>query len=199
MLKITEARTLKKISSKILAEHLNIDETVLLTYEKGELKPTFKMIVKIADFLNVSVDELMGGPSIPKWKSVMYPALDSIPNVIPLNSITDIDCFEEEAQEISSINNYLALRINDDSMSPTLHKNDVIILRGDSSVDDDTIAVVIMDDTDALCRRIKRIDNGIALIPDNPCVKIMHFSNEDIRKKRIRILGKIIELRRPLP
>ena len=200
MLKIKESRTTKKISTKILADQLGWDINTITSYENGETKPNFNAILKIADALDVSIDELLGGPSIRKFNSVQFPILDSIPTSIPLDSITDIEDFDETIDEFSSMGQYLAVEINDESMAPIIMPGDVMVIQGDFSVNDGETAIVVIDDTDTYCRKVVRTDDGgINLIPNNPDhtkYKIMHFTYADTRQNRVRIIGKVIELRR---
>ncbi len=199
MLKIKEIRTLKKISAKKLADHLNIDKKTLSAYEDGTLKPNFKTLLAISDYFDISLETIMGGPNIRKDCCVRVPILDSLTNVIPLTSITDIEDFDEEMHYFSSTSEYIALRMQGDDMSPIFDDGDIIIVRGDHWVPDDAIAVVVIDDTDVYCRRIYEGDNGIDLVADNPDTtkyKTKHFYTDDIYNGRVRIIGKVIEARK---
>jgi repressor LexA len=199
MLKIKEIRTLKKISAKKLAEYLNIDKKTLSAYEDGTLKPNFKTIEAIADFFDISIETIMGGLKTSKESSVRIPILDSLTNVIPLSSLTDIEDFNEEMEYFSSTCEYIALRMEGNDMSPRFDDGDIIIIRGDYLVPDDAIAVVVIDDTDVYCRRIYKTDNGLDLVADNPDTskyKTKHFYNHDIHGGRVRIIGKVIEARK---
>ena len=48
---------------------------------------------------------------------------------------------------------------------------------------------------DAVCKRLKKYDDGIALISNNPLYEPMYFSNNEIAEEPVTILGKVKELR----
>ena len=59
----TRLRTLrqeKKITQAELAKEMNVAKTTIAAYEQGKNEPNLSMLLKIADFFNVSVDYLLG-------------------------------------------------------------------------------------------------------------------------------------------
>ena len=59
--KIREIRLSKGITQKQLSERLNTSQQNLAQYENGKRNPKIATLKKIADALNVELDELMGG------------------------------------------------------------------------------------------------------------------------------------------
>lgn len=59
---LTKIRKEKGISRKDLAEQLDIPYTTLRNYETDQREPGHKLLIKIANLLSVSVDELVGYP-----------------------------------------------------------------------------------------------------------------------------------------
>lgn len=57
---LTKIRTEKGFSRKDLAEQLEIPYTTLRNYETDQREPGHKLLIKIANLLSVSVDELVG-------------------------------------------------------------------------------------------------------------------------------------------
>ena len=51
------------ISQRELSEKLEIPITTLFSYEQGTCRPSIDALIKIADFYNVSLDELVGRDS----------------------------------------------------------------------------------------------------------------------------------------
>lgn len=60
MLKLKELRKNKKISLKKLGEILGLAESTISLYENGKREPDICTLIKISDYFNVSVDELLG-------------------------------------------------------------------------------------------------------------------------------------------
>ena len=58
--------------------------------------------------------------------------------------------------------------------------------------------VVMVNGDDATFKRVIKQDNGIILKPLNNNYEPYSFSNEDLEKKPVRILGKAVEVRRKL-
>ena len=57
-------KTLRKknrITQKELAEALHISQTSVSKYERGESEPDLEMVIKMADFFGVTIDEFVRG------------------------------------------------------------------------------------------------------------------------------------------
>ncbi len=59
MLKILRKKN--RITQKELAEALHISQTSVSKYERGESEPDLEMIIKMADFFGVTIDEFVRG------------------------------------------------------------------------------------------------------------------------------------------
>lgn len=60
MLKLKEFRINKQIDQKKLGEILNIGNGTISNWEVGRTEPSIDYLIKIADFFQCSVDELLG-------------------------------------------------------------------------------------------------------------------------------------------
>ena len=72
---------------------------------------------------------------------------------------------------------------------------DVVIVRQQEDAESGDIVIVSINGTDATCKRLRKYRDGIESISTNPSYEPIFFSNEDIAKQPIKILGKVIELR----
>ena len=59
-MKIKELRTKMKLSQYEVAKKLDIPQTTFYNYETERNDPSIKTLIKMADFFNVSIDELIG-------------------------------------------------------------------------------------------------------------------------------------------
>ena len=59
MIKLKELRKRKKIKAKELAKAINVSESAISLYENGKREPDSQTLLKIANFINVSIDELL--------------------------------------------------------------------------------------------------------------------------------------------
>ena len=54
-------RNLRNLSQEELAEKIGISRTALYYYEANKRKPTFEVLEKITDVLNITLEELING------------------------------------------------------------------------------------------------------------------------------------------
>jgi transcriptional regulator with XRE-family HTH domain len=58
--RLKNARTSKQFTQKEVAEFLNIEETSYQHYEYGKREPSYKILVRLCNHLDVSSDYLLG-------------------------------------------------------------------------------------------------------------------------------------------
>ncbi len=61
---LTMLKTLRKknrITQRDLANALHISQTSVSKYERGESEPDLEMVIKMADFFGVTIDEFIRG------------------------------------------------------------------------------------------------------------------------------------------
>lgn len=58
--KLKELRLAKRISQKEIAEYLGITVAAYSLYERGNREPNISILRKIAEYYNISMDELLG-------------------------------------------------------------------------------------------------------------------------------------------
>ena len=80
-------------------------------------------------------------------------------------------------------------------MEPKISDGDVVIVRKQSDADDGDLVIAMINGYDAVCKRLKKYEDGIALLSNNPLYEPMYFSNKEIVEEPVTILGKVKELR----
>ena len=171
--------------------------TAVATYWKNGAIPRDTTLKKIADYFGVTPEDLIG--TTPKKKlgvsAAKIAVYGNVAAGIPLEAITDIDDYEEIPADIAESAEYIALRIHGDSMEPRMSEGDVVIVRIQPDVDNGDIAVVMTNGADATCKKIRKTEEGIILVPLNPSYEPIFYSNKQIEELPVRILGKVVELR----
>lgn len=202
-MRIKELRTRIGIQQKDMASALGIGQSTLSQYETGARQPDYATLQKIANYFDVSIDYLLGrtsgsypeapSPSVPgsKW----IPVLGRVAAGTPIEAIEDILDYEEITPEMAASGDFFALQINGDSMEPKISDKDVVIVRKQDDCESGDIAVVLVNGEDATVKRIKKRPEGIILAPTNPQYEPMFYSNADIEKLPVTIVGKVVELR----
>ena len=198
MLRIKEIRKSQRITAKQLADHVNVAESTMSLYENGKREPDYKTLVKIAEFLHVTTDYLLGqedNKKTPQKKGVKIPVLGNVAAGVPIEAITDIEDYEEITEEMAAQGEYVALKIHGDSMMPRMLDGDVVIVKIQQTIENGETAIVLVNGGDATCKRIQKTPDGISLISINPAYTPIFYSNEQIEQLPVRIFGKVVELR----
>ena len=114
---------------------------------------------------------------------------------IPINAVEEIIDTEEITEEMARTGEFFGLRISGHSMEPRICDGDVVIVRQQSDVEDGDIAIVLVNGSDGTCKRIKRYQDSLALLPLNPTYEPMIYSKQEVETLPVKILGKVVELR----
>lgn len=121
----------------------------------------------------------------------------TIPAGIPMECIEDIiDTEEISADMLKGGKQYFGLKIKGNSMEPDYLDGDVIIFQKQDDCENGDDCVVMVNGNDGTFKRVFKNENGIILQPLNPTYSPMVYSNEEIEKLPVRILGVFEELRR---
>ena len=194
----------------MVAEGIGVKYTTFCDWAKGRTYPKMEYIKEIADFFCVTLNglleenpdyemcmELYRQEHEPKGMFTQYfvyeiNKLHSTPNDLKLLYSADVPY-----QWDSENQTFMGLILNDDSMSPEYLKNDIVIVTEQESLSGDgdyIIQLLKNSGAKTYFRRIKIIDDSIAIIPLNPLNEIKdatkYISINDF-KNRYKVLGKI--------
>ena len=200
MLRIKEIRKSKKVTAKQIADHVNVAESTMSLYENGKREPDYITLLKIAEFLDVSVDCILGKDDaahasqqvtelnhqnvymIPVYKNAAAGfgalAIDSVVDRTPLY----IRSSSEAAETI-------CVKVTGDSMYPKIENGDIVQVHKQTSVDSGSIAVVLLDGDEGLVKKIMYGPDWIQLQSINPMYPPMIFEGPDVM--RIQVVGLV--------
>lgn len=128
-------------------------------------------------------------------KGIWIPVYGRIAAGIPISAIEDIIDEEEISEEMLKHGEYIALQIKGDSMEPRISNGDTVIIRLQETIENGEVAAVFVNGNDVTLKRIKKEDNGIWLIGNNPAFQPIFYSKKQCEELPVRILGKMVELR----
>lgn len=196
--------TQKDVKKYLESKSINISQSYLSRIEKGDREPSIEIQLALASLFNVSTDYLLGfhtdslitnENTLEKDKFKKIPVLETVTNE-SLNQKND-NIFDYLDIPSTFINggNYFGLLISDNSMNPRIQNGDIVIVHQQSYAEDGDIIIVQINGNDGTCKKIKQSSDGIALISLNPEYSPIFFTNNEINKIPIRILGKVVELR----
>ena len=196
---IKDLRRSMQISQQKLADSIGVSSSTIAMWELGNSEPDNGNLTKLAHYFNVSVDYLLGendSHSLPQSTGgVWIPVLGRVAAGIPIEAIEDVEDYEEISLDVAKTGEFFALKIQGDSMEPRIKTGDVVIVKQQPDCDNGDVAVVLVNGLDATVKRIKKSPEGIMLIPTNSAYEPMFYSNEDVKKLPVRIIGKEVELR----
>lgn len=195
--------TLKVLRSKTnqtqatVAKAIGVDRTTYAKYESGASEPSFEMLQRMAKYYNVSVGFLMGETELSTNSDhIRIPVLGRVAAGIPIDAIEEVIDWEDiSADMVVGGAEYFGLQIKGDSMEPKISSGDIVIVRKQPDVESGEVAVVLVNGDDATVKRVKKSAAGITLIANNPAYDPVFYSNEDIEKLPVAILGRVVELR----
>ena len=91
---------------------------------------------------------------------------------------------------------YIWVNVSGDSMSPLIDDGSKILIKKQTSVDNGQIAVVLIDNEDAVVKKVMYGDDWIELQSVNPYYPPRRFEGADVQ--RIQILGLVKEVSKTL-
>lgn len=196
-LKIKELRESRKLSQAALARQLGISQSTVAMWENGENKPKHDKLMKLCEFFGVSASELLGEVNIvsPTSNGAWIPVLGKVQAGIPVEAVQDIIDYEDISNITKDPSDYFALQIKGSSMEPRFCAGDVVIVKKQNTAEDGDIVIALINGDEATVKKFKQRPEGIMLIPMNNNFETMFYSNDEIEKLPISILGKVVELR----
>nr|WP_295684368.1 XRE family transcriptional regulator [uncultured Lachnoclostridium sp.] len=202
----------KNISMDDFAKISGLSKGYISMLEKNEnprtkepIAPSVETVQKVAKAIMIDFNELLDMinsqeitlslKKIGKRKSIQIPVLGYVRAGIPLEAVEDILDYEEISEEMAHNGEYFALKIKGNSMEPRINEGDVVIVRKQEDIESGDIAIVLVNGSDATCKKVIKHDMGISLVSFNQNYEPMMFSNNEIQKIPIHIVGRVVENR----
>ena len=197
-------RTLRKaggMTQSELAELLNTTKQNIFKYENGLVTniPSDK-IEKMAEIFGVSPAKLMG------WDDKEQSNLSA---VLPASNIYQIPVFATVSAGFGAyacndvleyipvvitnpydVDDTIGIRVRGDSMYPKIEDGDIIIVRKQESVDNGSVAVLLLDGDEGLVKKVEYGKGWIELHSFNPEYMTRRFEGAEIQ--RLKIVGLVV-------
>ena len=190
-----------------LAKMLGIkSKSTIYRYMNGEMAPKVPTVKYASDIFNVNPLWLMGYDA-PKYNNEKTKKLDN--RVSPINILKTIKSdYDYLAPEniVGTINvekslvgngeDYFALKIKGDSMSPVLMENDIAIIKKQENFESGNIVVAIVNHNEATIRKVRKNDTSILLQSFNPNYEPIVFTYDEMKTIPVTIIGVVKQLKR---
>ena len=196
------ARKNKQLTQSQVANLLNVTSATISRYETGDMQPDNTTLKEMSKIYEVSVDFLLGNLANEQnsaSQGIKIPVLGHVVAGIPLEAIENIEGYEEISPAMAVRGEFFALRVKGKSMEPYLLENDTVIVKKQNDVENDAIAIILVNGDEATVKKIKKQETGITLIGLNTSVYEPHFyTNAEVLSLPIVIIGRVVEIRRAL-
>lgn len=162
------------------------------------------IILKIAEYLDVSVDYLLGTTDIPDRLGKNLRAVETAPQtMLPVYGLVsagrglfaDNEIIGYESADCKYGNGeYIWVEVSGDSMSPDIKDGDLVLLRRQTSVENGDVGIFLVDGENGYIKKVHYSENYIMLESYNPFYPPMEFRGADVQ--RVRVIGKVVRLNR---
>lgn len=182
-----------------LAKYVGVSTASVCNWCKGIKLPRMDKVDRMCDFFQIKRSDLMDEHSHTKStsnkKAVIINVLGRVAAGIPIEAVEEIIDQEEITEDLARTGSFFGLQIKGNSMEPRICEGDVVIVRQQDDAESGDVVIALINGDDAVCKRLRKYRDGIELISNNPSYEPMYFDNDEIEKKPVRIIGKVIELR----
>ena len=186
------------LSQETLAERLGYkSKSSINKIELNQRDLPQSKIKMIADALGVTPDYIMGWDEessviadynyyeVPRFESIAA-GFGVIANAVPIGS--DFLPFKNKFEAAET----MTVIVKGDSMYPKIEDGDVIAVKRQTSVDSGTLAAILIDETDAVVKKVTYGSDWIILHSFNPEYMDREFRGAEVQ--RIRVLGKVTKI-----
>ena len=205
--RLKQLRSEKDITLEELADKTNTTKATLSKYENYLREPKMTIAKRLADYLNVSFEWLIGFSDdrerssiideeasiynmIPRGRTIPIALLGRIPAGIPVDAIEIIEGYIDTPEVQVRDGQYFYLKVIGDSMTGSrIFEGDLVLVKKQCDVETGDIAVVRVNSQDATLKRVKKINGQVILYPDNPKYEPIIVSEEGSE-----IIGKVVKV-----
>lgn len=177
-----------------LVKDLKFPYSTVTDWINGNSYPNIGRIEILANYFNIEKSDLIEKRTLKKNR---IPVLGKIPAGIPIEMIEEVIDYEEISEEmLKGDREYFGLKVSGDSMTPKYLDGDVLIVQKTNDCESGQDCIVMVNGDDGTFKRVIKNKDGIILQPLNPNYEIKFYSNDEIEKLPIKILGVVKEIRR---
>lgn len=204
---INQRRTELKLTLEQVGQAVGVGKSTVKKWEDGYIsnmrRDKIALLAKVLKMNPVSFitgefkEEEDQATPLPQTNVFMRPVYDSISagfgviaQDVPVDYMpTYITCPSEQDK-------YIWINVHGDSMSPLIDDGSKILIKKQPSVDSGQIAAVLVDDEEAVVKKVLYNDNTVELHSVNPYYPPRVFKNNDVT--RVQILGLVKEVSKSL-
>ena len=193
---IRDRRKELNITLEEIGDYVGVSKATVQRWETGGIANMRRdRIKKLSEILQLDPDVFIGVEQTNQPAFVKVPVLGRVAAGVPVTAQEDIVGYEEVPKEWTENATIFALTLKGDSMEPRMANGDTVIVRKQDDVESGEVAIVMVGDEEATCKKVVKHSDSIVLISNNAKYAPMFFTLKDIEEKPVKILGRVIELR----
>ena len=197
---LRELRNKKESTGEELGKVFNVSKATISNWESGNRTPDNEMLIKIANYFDVSIDYLVDRTYKKgnETKAVRVNVYGTVPAGVPISAWEDIIDWEEIPQEMTrGGKEYIGLVVRGDSMEPDYLNGDIVLVLLQPDCENGDHCIVFVDGDNATFKKVVKKDSGILMLQAlNTKYDPILFTPREILDLPVRILGVVVELRR---
>lgn len=195
--KIKYYRKLKGITQKELGEKIGVKHNTVSSYENGVNEPEQDLLFKIADALDISINDLFPPTNyepanikpVKPTDMVKIPIIGTIACGDPILADENIIGYRYLFKDRMPKGQTFFLTAKGDSMEPKIPDGSDVLIRLQNDVEDGEIAAVLVNgDTEATLKRVKKQGDIVMLVAENNAYAPYIITEHN----PARILGKAV-------
>ncbi len=190
------------LSLRELAERTGLSSSTIQRYETGATeKLPLEKAKLLANGLETTVEHLLGldGSNLEAASETnvyLIPVFDSVSAGFGCYADSSaVAYYPAPIMNPADAENYLWINVRGDSMSPKIEDGDRILVRRQDTVENGSVAVVMIED-DAVVKKVKYGRDWLELHSFNPYYPVRRFEGSEL--EIIRIVGLVKEVSKPL-
>lgn len=207
--KLKECRQAKNMTLEELALKYNrrfdgsLSKGTLSKYENNKQEPLVSVVSNLTELLDISSDYLLGRSDNPYFDNETADlSNDNVYNIPVFDSVsagfgkladsTPKDFVPTFLPFGAQPDEYVRINVSGDSMSPLIDDGSQILVRLQPTVENGSVAVVMLDQEEAFVKKINYGINYVELESINPYYPIKRFEDSEI--SRVTVLGIVKEI-----
>lgn len=188
------------INNVDLGKALGISDETIRSWRKGTKVPTVEKLLKLAEYFEVSLDDLMGR-SLDTERTISLP-------IVGVIAAGPFDILNEDAWDDSKTvqarllagrpaKECVLLQVDGDSMAPLLMAGDVLVVHRQSYAVNGNIIVAYDPVLNGYTvKRYQQTGDSVTLVPCNPEYQAMRYNNPN--EQQLNLYGVCVGLERKL-
>ena len=184
------------ITLEEIGSYVGVSKATVQRWETGGIANMRRdRIKRLSEILQLDAELLIGTAQEAKSGFVRIPLLGDVAAGVPITAQENVLGYEEVPQEWAENSTLFALKLKGDSMEPRMVSGDVVIVKKQPDVNSGEVAIVMVGNEEATCKKVVKHSDGMVLVSNNTKYPPMFFTAKEVEDMPVRIIGKVMELR----